>query len=830
MDTTIIKTNMKIIYLALLLSCVCNINAQVNFIMNDTLLDMSHYSYKVVSLSNSDLNNDGFEELIVASGIDDKIMFYKNINGNLQHHQRSIVHKILNTNVSSSRFDISSDDLDGDGLNDIVVASGYEDELYYFKNLGNYSFSNKINISNGIDNPRALKLGDIDNDGDIDLVVGLYNDKNVSLYRNNGDGTFSNQEVLFSFYSCEVLEIKLVDIDNNGFLDIVSGNDNGSIVYSKNIDGDNFTSFNYITYNADDGTGFDFLDINNDSYVDIVYSSNYDDNLRYSLNQSGMFLTSNDVLIGNISNPYKVKIYDMDDDGISDIIVSTSNKLVWYKNNNNSSFSSSFLIADDISNPEDFLIGDINNNGQLDLVIPSHKNGGGGEFNYQRKLSILDQNNDNTFNETILNFYFNAFSAVEIADLDNDGLNDIISANSGLVWNKNLGNNEFSSQILIGNKIEDYYIDIDLMDLDADGLLDIVATHYYGIDIYKNNSNGDFQLMHSVDVPNRPLETELGDINSDGSIDIVFSIRNGDDKLATVIHQGNFIFQGIDYVFDNLITYFKPNEIKLADMDNDNDIDIITSSAEYSRVQMLENEGSGNFTFSELQNISTDPIELIDFDNDGDLDIITSGSRNHGYDIMHLIINDNGTFNNKSVIDLQYSECFSIGDINNDGFMDIVGASIDYPYEERLFCYLGNGTSSNWNKFLIEDVQDFLSNSTKDTAVGDINNDGLIDIAITDFIRGYMKYFSNNSTLNINDFFNNNKFTFKIFPNPSNEIISWDENLEINTILVYDIHGKIILKEKINDNSLLINNLSNGVYFLRGVSKDIIYNSKLVVN
>ena len=73
----------------------------------------------------------------------------------------------------------------------------------------------------------------------------------------------------------------------------------------KNLDGINFSTSNYISGSADDGRGFDFIDINNDTYLDIIFSSNYVDNISYLINQSGNSFPTNPVTIdNNINNPF----------------------------------------------------------------------------------------------------------------------------------------------------------------------------------------------------------------------------------------------------------------------------------------------------------------------------------------------------------------------------------------------------------------------------------------------------------------------------------------------------------------------------------------------
>src|SRR5690606_28210513 len=309
--------------------------SQVNFSNGNVLIDKTHYSEDVSSIVSSDLNNDGFKELVVASSFKNTIMFYRNIGGNIMHSQRILIYQIPDSFVSSS-VDIKVGDIDNDGLKDIIAVSSSENKLYWFKNLGNFNFGNIQIIATNINKPKSLSIGDIDNDGDNDIVVGIYNDNNVSLFKNLGNGNFGAQNIIFTT-SYGSNKVALKDLDNNGFLDVISGNEDGSIVCSKNVNGTIFNPISTITGFADDGTGFDFIDINNDTYFDIVFSSNYDDKIRYSLNIAGNSFNSNFVTIdNNIQDPYQVVVTDMDNDGLDDIVVSAfangTSFIKWYKN------------------------------------------------------------------------------------------------------------------------------------------------------------------------------------------------------------------------------------------------------------------------------------------------------------------------------------------------------------------------------------------------------------------------------------------------------------------------------------------------------------------
>lgn len=815
------------ILISLFILTALHLNAQVSFDNGNTLIDITHNSFNVTSIVTSDLNNDGFNELIVGSQNDNTIMFYKNINGNIQHNQRQIIYQNLQANFTSN-YEISCADLDNDGLKDIIVISGFEDKLFWFKNLGNFNFSSSIIINSSIDNPKAVISQDIDNDGDNDIIVGLFNDKNVSLFINNGSGVFSSQQIIYTLNS-GINSIVMKDLNNNGYLDIISGQNDGSIYWVKNIDGTNFSAPIYITGIAYDGTGFDFIDINNDSYLDIVFSSNYEDKLRYLLNLNGnTFSTSLVSIDNNIFDPYQVKTFDFDGDGDLDILVSTflNDKIGWYQNNGNGTFSSLIQITNNIFNPKEFIIADLNNDGAFEIICSSYEN----NVAQSQKLSIFEKDILGNYNENIVNYYFGAVNTVKIADLNNDGNNDIISGFSSILWNENLGDNVFSSQKLISSNNSTFHVyDIEIKDLNNDNFLDIVCVNNIGIQIYKNNGNETFDLVYSLPLSIASRDIEVVDINNDGNKDIILTFVSGTTRLAKLISNGDFSYQSIESI--NFSNYgYSPYKFRCGDLDNDGDIDIVVSSYEYSRVQLLKNDGTGNFSYNLIQqSIATDSIDIADIDNDGDLDIITGGSYSYGNQNLSLIKNNgDGTFNSSIIIDSQTSKSINLADINNDGYIDIVGTSIENfsNYDEKIFYYLGNGSTFS-NKVIVESLGNSVS-LQKNLCLGDLNNDNKIDFVTSYYFIKTVKYFINNSTLSLEDL-NSEKSNFFIFPNPSNDLINWSSEFEINRIIIYNILGELVLNKIVTSNTLDISEIGNGTYFIKGISGKDAYYSKLIV-
>lgn len=120
--------------------------------------------------------------------------------------------------------DIALADLDGDGDLDMLVGNadtGLDPRSWLIFNTGGGSFTGTA-ISLGSVDVRAIAAADIEGDGDVDFVLGGHLTP-VRLFENVGAGSFVSQSASMPIDLRQTEDLRLVDLDGDGDLDLFEG-------------------------------------------------------------------------------------------------------------------------------------------------------------------------------------------------------------------------------------------------------------------------------------------------------------------------------------------------------------------------------------------------------------------------------------------------------------------------------------------------------------------------------------------------------------------------------------------------------------------------------
>ena len=591
--------------------------------------------YNPVSVVLDDIDGDGNLDIITNSLYLDsyiRIMYLKNINGLGNFSVSQIIHTYIPEKNYSVRSQVQTGDIDNDGDKDIIFTAN--NQMGWLENVNGFSsFANNphIVVENYIRNRFGrVKAVDIDTDGDLDIItIGSENQglEKISWYENtNGQGDFSNQNIIKSLPHGGNF-IDAGDIDNDGNLDVIS-NSNAPYDYVswyKN-DGSNFmfSDPKYTSKMYHNPTEATAIDLDNDGDLDVVnIVSNYF--LVWYENLDGLGnLGYQKILASGVNG--KLQFSDLNGDGNIDIVASHGNNLMWLKNNGLANFSKPIEI---IANPNVAtyaFLGDIDGDGDIDIVSTNHVNSNSNYIAYNENLDGLG-NFGNSI--AILNLGSNTLKELEIKDLDGDNDNDIafvgddgiLGSGGQIGWLKNLdGNGNFGSKIILNN---DEANSIYVSDIDGDGDEDIIT---------------------GTDSPSLLAWYE----NTDGQ---------GSFSSRKVIFSSNQ-YNGI-------------SDIKIADMDNDGDLDIVISSKDKNNIEWLENlDGLANNFAKKIIATGidgTNTISPVDINGDGDIDLVFSASDNN-WPVV-------GWFSNSGLLSNR---------INGQVILDVDNNGCDIAIDERI--------------------------------------------------------------------------------------------------------------------------------------------------
>ena len=192
-----------------------------------------------------DLDNDGdldvFAGASAAYGIDR--LYFQNTGTATKPQFAAPLTNPFGLPAGGYSYTMAFADMDNDGDLDIFIGE-YYGNIRYFQNTGS---ATAPQFATGVLNPFGLSAADqialptaadIDNDGDFDLLVGEYYGA-VKYYQNTGTATVpafaspvSNPFGLTSLYQFHIPH--LVDLDDDGDMDLLSSEYDGAIKYFQN--------------------------------------------------------------------------------------------------------------------------------------------------------------------------------------------------------------------------------------------------------------------------------------------------------------------------------------------------------------------------------------------------------------------------------------------------------------------------------------------------------------------------------------------------------------------------------------------------------------------
>jgi hypothetical protein len=632
-------------------------------------------------------------------------------------------------------------DANGDGFIDLTFANAHSEAVQldmsiYWGNGKDFDIRRQSYVPAW--GPEYVAADDIDGDGSVDLVManrqnGTSRDMDAFVYY--GGLKNPDAEPTVEPWSCYPFKRRVIlpldgsrkpaiaDVNRDKSKDILlmeCGKDKNVRIYwgrKGEVDPENYTDIK----DSNDATDICIANLNGDKWPEMILSGTLANSYIFWGGRKGY--SKNRQIELKTNNAKAVKAGDVNNDGQLDLIFACGegNVSVAYLNKKGK-FHAERKIEFETNNARDCVIADFNNDKLADVFFTCHDING-----YRITDSFMYFGSKEGFSKENLQKFrtMGAWSAAA-ADLNEDGLLELIVTNyqehntyeipSFVYWNSP-GGFDLSRRTPLfehgakGNSVADF---------NGDGHLDILIVStktttendYHQNYVYWGNEKGRYSVNNRLELPG--LETQWGgmsDLDDDGQVDIIFS-NHGEGHATKWGYMDLFIYWNQNNKFDfyyrtGLPTFKVHGGLLLADIDKNGYIDIIVGNEK-------NYPKDGKFVQAAYTDYMSGSGDTSDEIYPGSF--IYWGSSN-GYVVSE-----------RSDIPATWCRLPAIADLDRDGNLDIVFGNEGDGDDKLGHIFFSDGTrnTENWRHKQVEGTT-----RTGQLNIADLNKDGFLDILFT---------------------------------------------------------------------------------------------------
>lgn len=570
-------------------------------------------------------------------------IYQRNANGAL-----ALVDEIA---LAASPLRIAAGDVNGDGLGDLAVALTDGTVAMFTANANGDWQTSSINTT--FLSPAELALFDADGNGAADLILADGAAGTIQLLRNAGDGSFLSplvyrtgrgpyEAVRFtpstlsqlraladvSDHATQSLEgtssFTFGDFDGDALPDLLvlnGGSNTFSLLSGQAADGFHAPSvFNTGNRPSDVVLG----DFNRDGQTDLAILLSGEDRIGIYLGDGrGDFTPGENYSAGNL--PRGLAAIDVDRDGLVDLVIGNAfGDLMTFRGFGDGTFG--YFVRADQEMP--LAVADLDGDGIPEVVVA---NSGFDRVSVQRPVDARQADGALTTDEIFAeqrDAGLLAPGAVEMVDLDADGLADMLVANRGgneLLVYRGLGDGTFASA-------RSFYAGtnpagITIHDVNTDGRLDVVIANAGSNDVsvLLGDANDLLRPGPRLAAGASPTATEAGDFNADGLADLLVA-NSGSDAVTLLFGVGGGFFDDTSAI--QFPTGADPRSLLVGQFDRRPGADLVTVNARGGSLTFYSNFLSGPLGGVTISTGGLRPTAAVarDFNDDGRLDLVVANN------------------------------------------------------------------------------------------------------------------------------------------------------------------------------------------------------------
>lgn len=372
-----------------------------------------------------------------------------------------------------------------------------------------------------------------------------------------------------------------------------------------------------------------------------------------------------------------------------------------------------------VPSPANLVAAELNGDANIDLAVVSDDLAG--------EIAVLLGNGDGTFTGTLQSPQGTGSTtrAVKAADVNNDGKLDLLTANrdSGTIsvlLNVGEGNFTAATSFPAGEAP----LDLVVGNFTADNNADVVVPNYNtdSLSVLRGDGQGNFAAPTSSAAGAFPNAIDAADFDQDGRLDVVVS-NNLSNDVTVAFGNGAGGFARLR----SFLAGPGPLDVAAAKLDGDDNPDIIALNVieQSSYSVLLERPGrsfASGETFRILDNAG--PVAVGDINGDGKPDALVSSSSIDGLSVLNPTIDGSMRV---SALDLnEVSTAVLLADLDRDGHNELIVAG---GSDAVGFVGVARPQGGTFGPL----VKTTVGGSPSGLDAADFNEDGLLDVAVTEF-------------------------------------------------------------------------------------------------